>query len=158
MAGSARRTGQRMAAGRRAHGRTGCHCRYVIHAHQFKIEDQVSFGWNTWMGSIRTGTAFCAVCELPGNEDAALAADLHAINAQVQAGHGPTARALEEAEGLGGRLFWLSVRPHHRLEVFIVYRAWRVIVGRVEFAAVRGKPNGVDVYKRQIQGRETRSQ
>ena len=95
------------------------------------------------MGSIRTGTAFCAVCELPGNEDAALAADLHAINAQVQAGHGPTARALEEAEGLGGRLFWLSVRPHHRLEVFIVYRAWRVIVGRVEFAAVRGKPNGV---------------
>ena len=95
------------------------------------------------MGSIRTGTAFCAVGQLPGNENAALAADLHAINAQIQTGHGATARSLEEAKRLGGLLFWFSIRPHHRLEVFIVYRAWGVIVGRVELVAVRGKPNGV---------------
>ena len=81
------------------------------------------------MGGVWSGTALCTVGKLPGDEEAALASYLHAINAQVQAGNDTTAHALDKAIGLAGFLFLFAVGAHHGLAIVIEDRHRRVVIG-----------------------------
>jgi hypothetical protein len=72
----------------------------IGHVHQFNVEDQVGLLRNSRMSGVGSRMAFCAIGQLPGDEDAALAADPHAVKALVEAGN-HAAKALREWHGLG---------------------------------------------------------
>ena len=73
------------------------------------------------MSGVWPRTAFGAVGQLPGNEDAPLAANLHAFIALIKAGN-DAAHTLREWHGLRDIQFWLAVVAHHRLTVFVLQR------------------------------------
>jgi hypothetical protein len=126
-----------------AHGRSRSHLRRVGDSEQFKVEDEIGVGRDTGILGVVGRAALCAVCKLVRNKETALAEDLHALKALIQARNGATARALEKAIGLGGVLFLFAVGAHDRLASVIEHRHGGVIVRGVEFAAIGGKPNGV---------------
>jgi hypothetical protein len=94
------------------------------------------------MGSVGAGPAFGAIGELPGDEETALAADLHAVEALIEAGN-EAAHALGKCEGLRIAMFGLSIGIHDGFAVFVEdWCAW-VVVGRIELVAVGSEPAGV---------------
>src|ERR1700753_2701709 len=87
------------------------------------------------------GNGAISVSQSPGDEDAALAADVHAFNGEVKA-RNHASDAVRKLHGLGLTHLGLFVRPHDGLAV----RAedWlRVLIPSVELYAVSGAPAGV---------------
>lgn len=60
---------------------------HLSYVNQFDIEDEIGFCGNPGMLGSVVGDDADSVSELPGNEDAALATDLHAGKALVEAGN-----------------------------------------------------------------------
>jgi hypothetical protein len=104
-----------------AHRRALGRCGHLAHIHQFDVEDQVGLGWNSRMGGVWPRTAFGPVRQLPGDEDAALAVNLHAFIALIKAGN-DAAHTLWKRHGLGNIKFWFAIVAHHRLAVFVLQR------------------------------------
>jgi hypothetical protein len=125
-------------AHRRALGRSG----HLGHVDKFNVEDQVGLFRNSRMSGVGSLTAFCAIGQLPGDEDAALAANLHACKALVKAGN-DAAKALRELHGLGNIQLGLAVVAHDRL-AFLILQWEPVVVGGVELVSVGGQPAGVE--------------
>ncbi len=72
--------------------------RHVGDVNQLTVEDEIRLGWNAGViGPVGNGVR--AVGHLPGNEDAALAANLQAFKAVVEAGNHAT-HALWNCDGL----------------------------------------------------------
>jgi hypothetical protein len=94
------------------------------------------------VGGIRTGTAASAIRHLPGNKQAALTANLHAVEALVEAGN-QASHTLGKAEGLGVSQFGFSVGAHFGLAVFVEHGLAGVVVRRIELAAVGSEVAGV---------------
>jgi hypothetical protein len=114
--------------------------RHICHFDEFNVEDEVRLGRNARMvGTVRHGAR--SVGELPGNKDAALAANLHAGEAVIKARDDP-AHTLRKLHGLRILHLGLAVGPKLRLAIF-ADRWLRVLVPRVEFDAVGGAPAGV---------------
>jgi hypothetical protein len=89
-----------------------------------------------------------SIAQLPGDEDAALAAHLHARKALVEAGN-CAANPLRKAHGLRRSLHGLAIGAELRLSVFVKNRRAGMVVGRVELlpvvgTAVQAKPAGVE--------------
>ena len=94
------------------------------------------------MGGVGTWAASGAVCQLPGDKETALAANLHAVEALVEAWN-EAAHTLRKCEGLGIAVFGLSIGVHDGFAVFVEDRGARVVVGRIELVAVGREPPGV---------------
>jgi hypothetical protein len=88
------------------------------------------------MSRIRSRPATCAVGQLPGDKQAALAADLHAPKSLVEAGN-QAAHSLRKRHRLHIAHLGLAVGSHHRLAVFILLRL-AMIVRRVELVTIVG--------------------
>ena len=96
------------------------------------------------MSGVGTGAAFGAVCQLPGDEEAALSANLHAVETLVEAGN-EAAHALGKCKGLGIAVLGLSVGVHDGFAVFVEDGCAGVVVGRVELMAVVGTSVAAEV-------------
>ena len=72
------------------------------------------------MVGIRSRTPHGSIGQLPGNEDTALAADLHAIKALIKACYG-LAIALREWQRLGRLQLGLAIVAHHRLSFNVLH-------------------------------------
>ena len=83
-----------------------------------------------------------AIRQLPGNKQAALAIDLHAVKSLVEAGN-HTAHALGKSDGLARSLLRLTIVAHHRLPVLVYNRGSGMVKRGVELAPVGGQPAGV---------------
>lgn len=94
------------------------------------------------MGWVGTGAAFGAIGQLPGDEQAAPAADLHAGESLVEAGN-QAAHALGKGHGLRIALLGLAVVAEHRLAVLVFEWLSGVVVGGVELVPVSGQPASV---------------
>src|SRR5271166_1857232 len=99
------------------------------------------------MRGIRPRAPLRAVSQLPRNENATLAAYLHAGKSLVKAWNSAP-KALRKAERLDRALLRLAVLAHHRLPVLVQYRRARVVICRVKFLSdirtpVGAKPAGV---------------
>ena len=113
--------------------------RHISHVHKFDIEDEIGLGGNA--GVVRAiGNGAGSVGKLPGNEDAAFAADVHAFDGVVEAGD-EAAHPLRKDKGRGIAQDGLAIGAglgfavlHHRL---------LVVFPGIEFDAVRGAPAGV---------------
>ena len=122
----------------------------VAHVHQFHVKNQIGLFRNSGMSGIRTGPSLRAVSQLPRNEDAALAANLHAGKSLVKA-RNRAPIALREADRLGWALLGFAVVAQHRLPILVQHRLARMVVGRVELfpvvrASVDAKPAGVQNF------------
>ena len=84
-----------------------------------------------------------AVGQLPRDEDAALAADLHPGNTLIEA-RDRSANSLHKLHGLRVAQLGLAVVTHHRLAVLVSEGRARMVVGGVEFDPVGGSPSGVE--------------
>jgi hypothetical protein len=72
---------------------------HLGHIHQLDVEDEIGLGGNAGVvGPIGHGAR--TIGHLPGNEDAALATDLHAFEAVVEAGD-YAAHSLRDCDGDG---------------------------------------------------------
>jgi len=80
------------------------------------------------------------ISKLPGNKDAAFAANLHSCKALVEAWD-EAAHTLREYERLRIAEFRLSIGPHHRLAVF--HHGRPAVAVRIELFAGRCKVPGV---------------
>jgi len=110
------------------------------YVHQLDIEDQVRFGRDTGVVRRVARNVARSVGKLPGNEEPALAANLHSGKSLVKAGD-QAAIALREGQGLHVHLR-LSIGPHHRFAVFARHRGLAVGV-RIELLACRRKVSRV---------------
>src|ERR1019366_5089798 len=100
------RCGCRSAGGRPRHGCSGWrhagaarlrgHVRYF---HKLDIEDEVGLGGDPRVRGVWPWTSRRSVRQLPGNKQAAFAADLHAVEALVPAGN-DAAKTLRKADWL----------------------------------------------------------
>ena len=98
---------------------------HVCHVYEFNIEDEIGFSRDAWMiGTV--GNAAYPIRELPRNEDAALAADLHTDEASVEARYDP-AGALGEQHWLRFWRFGLAVGTELRFAIFADDRLWMII-------------------------------
>jgi hypothetical protein len=68
-----------------AHWWAGLHGRHLAHLDQINVEDQVGFSGNSRMIRAMVRDRARSIGQLPGDEDAALAANLHAGKALVKA-------------------------------------------------------------------------
>ena len=60
-------------------------CRHVADIYQFDVENQIGLRRNSRVSSVRTGAAACPICQLPGDEQAPLAANLHTAKSLIEA-------------------------------------------------------------------------
>jgi len=74
------------------------HCEFGL-IDEFDVKDQIGFWRNPGMRCVWSGTALCAVCKLPGDEDAPLAAHSIFVLLRIEAGNQAT-HSLREAQGL----------------------------------------------------------
>ena len=129
----------------RRHGTIAGHCGrmrhlHFGHIHQLDIEDEIGLGGNAWV--VRTvGHGARTIGHLPGNEDAALATDFHAIETVVEAGDN-SAYAYRNRHGHGIGHLGLSIGTELGLAVGASDKL-PVIVPGVEFDAVGRAPAGV---------------
>jgi hypothetical protein len=135
------RTSARICADRHVGGR----CRQLCDTQQFHVENEVGLGWNPGILGIVGGAATRAVRELVRDEKAALATDPDAFKTLIPAGNDP-ARALDESIGLTGLLLWFAVGAKFRLAGVIEHGRCGMVVGRVELAAIGGKPHSVSNF------------
>lgn len=116
------------------HARVVGRHRHLCYIDQFHVEDQISLGRNHRVGGVGTDAPLCSIGQLPGNEEAALAADLHAIETLVPA-RNDAAKALGKSDGLRVAQLGLSVSVQHRLAVLVRHRS--AVIGRgIEFLPV----------------------
>ena len=96
------------------------------------------------MGCIGAGTALGAVSQLPGDEQAALSANLHAFKALFEARKGSSSRGPPLKELVGNRIAGLgfAVVTQNRLVVLVSDCRPRMIVRGVEFVSVVVPPVG----------------
>ena len=109
--------------------------RHIGDVHQFHVEDEIGFGRNHRVSWIWPDAASFAVSQLVGNEQATLAANLHAGKSLVKAGNQP-AIALRESHGLRRTHLGFAVCAHHRLTVLVSLDRSRMVIGRIELFAV----------------------
>src|ERR1039458_4129894 len=133
----------RTRAGHSPNGRMIWWHREFDYIHQLDVKDQVSLGRNPRMRRVRTRTSACTVCQLPGDENAALAANLHAFKSLVPAWNYAT-KALREADGLRIALLRLSIGIQHRLAVLVQLRSARMVVGAAKLAPIDGQPTDIE--------------
>jgi hypothetical protein len=116
---------------------------HIGHVHQFDIEDQVGFCGNSRMVRATVGHRARSIGHLPGDEDAALAADFHAGKSLVKADN-RAANALRKRHRLGRTLLGLAVVPEDRLAVLVQNR-WAGMEGcGVEDDSIGGPVAGVE--------------
>lgn len=115
---------------------------HVGYVYQFNIEDEVGFGWDAGMVRTVVGDGSDSVGELPGNKEAALATDLHAAKALIEAGN-EASHALGEWHGLGRPDLGLAVFAEHGLAVLVFLGLAGMVEGGVELDAVGGTVAGV---------------
>ena len=88
------------------------------------------------------GNGAHSVGELPGNEETALATNLHAAKALVEAGN-EAPHTLGKGHGLRGTHFGLAVFAEDRFAVFVLLGLTGMVEGGVELDAVGGAVSGV---------------
>ena len=141
-------TGHGTRALRSAHTRVIWRGRHLGDFHQLDIEDQVGFRGNSRMrraacfirGAIGDHTR--SIGELPRNEQAALAANLHSAKSLIEA-RNEAAHALGKRHGLRFSQLGFAILAEHRLAVFVFLWLAGVIERGVEFDAVCGAIAGV---------------
>jgi len=131
--------------GSTAHGRMLR--RQFAYVDQLYIEDKVGLGRNSYVGGLTVpgrllGDVARAVSELPGDEEAALAANVHAVEALVEA-RDQAARALCKGQRLRIAQLGLAVGAHLRLAVS-AHDGVAVVIGGVELHAVGSAVAGVE--------------
>ena len=117
-------------------------CGHVGHINQFDVEDEIGFCGDAGMVGSVVGDGSNSIGELPGNKEAALAADLHTAKALVEAGN-EASHALREWHGLRRAHFGLSVVAEHGLAVLVLLGLSGMVEGGVELDAVGGAVAGV---------------
>jgi hypothetical protein len=108
----------------------------VLHADQFEIQDQIGFGGNRRVGGVARWNLPRAEAKLPGNKDAPLAAGLHALSSHIPSWE-RTALPQHRSHRLGIAQLRLSVGAQHRLAVLVPLRRTGVVLGGIEFLAIR---------------------
>lgn len=126
---------RRHAGGHSAHWAALRRSRQFRYIDQFDIEDQVRLGGDSGMLQTVVGNLAAAISQLIGDEEAALAANLHADETHVKAGNG-AALALRKRHGLRIAELRLAVIAEHRLAVLVLDRWAGVVIGGVELDAV----------------------
>ena len=129
-------------AGTCAHAGAGGRSRHVGYVNQFDIEDQVGFCGDAGMVGTVVGDGAHSVGELPGNEEAALATDLHSGKALIEAGD-EAPHALGKCHGLRGTQFGLAVFAEDGFAVLVFLGLAGMVKGGVELDAVGGAVSGV---------------
>jgi hypothetical protein len=109
---------------------------HIRDVHQLDIEYEVSLGGNSRMCCIGARAACGTVGKLPGNEQATLAADLHAIETLVPT-RNYAAKTLGKSNGRACAHLGLAVSVHDGFAILVQLRGM-VVKGGVEFAPVRG--------------------
>ena len=112
-------------------------CREVSNFDKFDVKDQIGLGRDSRMGGVGAGTAFGSISELPGNEQATLAADLHTVKTLVEAGD-EASHALRKCHGLRVAKLGLAVCAQYWLAVLVLFRLTGMVIGGVELVAVVG--------------------
>lgn len=87
---------------------------------------------------VGAGHSAQTVAELPGNENAALATDVHAFKSLIEAGDG-AALALNKLNGLAGFLLGLAVCVEFGLAVFANHRRFGVVVRGIKLGSIGGQ-------------------
>jgi ABC-type polar amino acid transport system ATPase subunit len=105
--------------------------------HQRDIEDQVGLRWNRRMVGSVVGNIAQSVGQLPGNENAALAAHLHTVKALIKA-HKYTSLSLRKRHRLHGSLLRLAVLAEDRLVVLVQDRRPGTLIRGVEDDPIGG--------------------
>jgi hypothetical protein len=77
----------------------------------------------------------CSIGQLPGDEQAALAANLHSGKSLIEAWN-QTPHALGKRHGLRISELWFAVLAHHRLAVLVLFWGARVVERGVELDAI----------------------
>ena len=70
---------------------------HVTLVHKFDVEDQIGLCRNAWIGGARSGASAHTIRKLPGNEQASLAANVHARKTLVESGDQTTRSPAENS-------------------------------------------------------------
>ena len=124
-----------------AHRRADLHGRHLVHFDQFNVENQVGFRGYSRMIRVMVGDRACSVSQLPGNENAALAADPHACKALVKADN-RAAHTLRKRHRLWVAQLGLAVVAHDRFAILVPERG-AMLLGGIKDDAVRSPVTGV---------------
>jgi hypothetical protein len=118
--------------------------RSVGYVNQFDVEDEVGEGRNPRVGCIGAGAALGAVSQLPGDEQAALSANLHAFKSLVEARKRPSSRRRSLSEWVGQRIAVLgfAVVAQNGFAILVFDCRPRMIVRGVELVSVIVPPVG----------------
>lgn len=91
----------------------------IAYIDQLNVENQIGLGWNPGVGRVGPGAAARAICQLPRDEETALAAHLHSFEALIKAGN-DSAKSLRKADWLGIAELWLAVFVEHRFAILVL--------------------------------------
>ena len=104
--------------------------RQVGYIDQLDIEDQIGFRGNPRMIRTAVWDRVGTISQFIGNEKTALAPDLHAFKALIEARKGPAtpapAHALGKLVGLWIAKLWLAIVAQNRLAVLVIH--WGAMV------------------------------
>jgi len=115
------------------------HFRYID---QFNIEDEIGFCRDSGMVRTAVGDGADSVGELPGDEEATLATDLHAAKTLIKTGD-EAAHALRKLHGLRRPYFWFAIFAEDGFAVLVFLGLAGMVVRGVELDAVGGAVAGV---------------
>jgi hypothetical protein len=93
---------------------------------ELDVEDEIRLGRNAGMLGIAARAAVLAVGQLPGNEEAALATNVHAVEALIESGN-EAAEALGKDDRLACEHLHFAVGPHFGFAIVAEDRAGRMI-------------------------------
>jgi len=103
-------------------------CGHFGNVDQFNIEDEVGFCGDPGMVGAVVGDGADSIGELPGDEEAALATDLHSGKALIEAGN-EASHALGECHGLRRPHFGFAIFAEHGFAVFVFLGLAGMVVG-----------------------------
>jgi hypothetical protein len=110
---------------------------HVGYVNQFDVEDEVGFRRDPGMFGTVVGDGAHSVGELPGDEEAALATNLHAAEALIEAGN-EAPHALGKCHGLRFPQFGFAVVAEHWFAVLVLFGLAGMVEGGVELDTVGG--------------------
>ena len=117
--------------------------RRIGHIQQFHVENQIGFRRNPRMIRTAVGNGAGSISQLPWNEDASLAAHLHAAKPLVEA-RNRVANSLMKWKRRYVAQFRFAVVAHHWLAILVLQRSPRVVAGRVKLDPIRGPVPGIE--------------
>lgn len=124
------------------HARTAGRCRHVGHIDKLDVENEIGLGWDPRVSGVWSRPPARAICQLPGDEQAAFAANLHTFESLIEA-RNEAAHALRKGHWLRLALLRFAVVAHDRLAVLIHNRCAGMVVRRIELVPIGGQPTRV---------------